>query len=280
MHHNTTFLMQRRRVHMSSRGPRAFTLIELLVVIAIIAILAAMLLPVLSRARERGHESSCLNNNRQLVLAWNLYTIDNNDRMAGNYWGTDAQAPYTYSNSTWCVGWLDPFTPSKPDNTNTALLLNSELGPLVRNPAVYKCPSDKSPLVRSFSMNCYFGETLDHHSPGFTQYRKVSELGTLSTADAFVFVDERSDGINDGAFLIEMAGYDPRTPGAYMLLDYPAFYHTGKSSFSFADGHAQSHTWQDRRTTVSAATPLTTSTSPANPDVSWIQLHSSRKMGN
>jgi prepilin-type processing-associated H-X9-DG protein len=125
-------------------------------------------------------------------------------------------------------------------------------------------------------MNCYLGAVVDHHSPGYTQYQKISDFVGFSTADAFVFVDERADGINDGSFLVEMAGYDPSTPSAYMLEEYPAFYHIGGSTFSFVDGHVEGHVWRDPRTTVSATLPLVESPSSGNVDVGWLQFHSSR----
>jgi prepilin-type processing-associated H-X9-DG protein len=130
-------------------------------------------------------------------------------------------------------------------------------------------------------MNCYLGEPVEHHSPGFTQYYKSSDFAGISPADAFVFVDERADGINDGAFLVDMAGFDPITPNpsAYMLEEYPAFYHSGSSLFSFADGHAEAHVWRDPRTTVSATLPLIETTSQGNVDVGWLQFHSSRGTG-
>jgi prepilin-type N-terminal cleavage/methylation domain-containing protein/prepilin-type processing-associated H-X9-DG protein len=280
MNQNPNSLVPLHRARLASRTQRAFTLIELLVVIAIIAILAAMLLPALNRAKQKAREIACLNNNRQLVIAWKLYLTDNNDWMPGNYWGTYAEAPYTYSNVTWCIGWLDISTPSKPDNTNTLLLRQSQLGPPAASTAIYKCPSDLSPLVRSYAMNCYLGNALQHHSPGFAQYRKPSDLLGISPADAFVFVDERSDGINDGSFLVDMAGYAPSSPSAYMLAEYPAFYHSGRSTFSFADAHVESHPWHDPRTTVSATLPLIESPSPDNVDVGWIQYRSSRPTGD
>jgi prepilin-type N-terminal cleavage/methylation domain-containing protein/prepilin-type processing-associated H-X9-DG protein len=268
------------RISAVPRKQSGFTLIELLVVIAVIAILAAMLLPALSKAKQAGLETVCRNNNKQLVLAWNLYLGDNSDRMPGNYWGTYAQ-DYMYSNVTWCIGWLDLSTPSISDNTNTLLLLQSQLGPSTKSKGIYKCAGDLSPLVRSYAMNCYLGEPVEHHSPGFTQYYKLSDFERISPSDAFVFVDERADGINDGAFLVDMAGFDltTPTPSAYMLEEYPAYYHTGNSVFSFADGHAEAHAWRDLRTTVSATLPLVETSSPNNVDVGWLQFHSSRATG-
>jgi prepilin-type N-terminal cleavage/methylation domain-containing protein/prepilin-type processing-associated H-X9-DG protein len=257
---------------------RAFTLIELLVVIAIIAILAAILLPALARAKAKANQTGCLSNNKQLVLAWNLYVNDANDRVPGNYSGFNNATDYANSNLTWCVGWLNDLLPLTADNTNTALLRNSQLGPYATATGIYKCPSDKSIEVRSYSMNSYLGADPASHTPGYARYLKTSQLSTIGTSKAFVFIDERVDGINDGSFLVNMSGYDPLTPGAYALENFPAFYHSGNATLSFADGHVDVKRWRDPQTTP--ALNSGGAACPNDQDVDWIQDHSSRKASN
>ena len=266
-----------RSLRGSPQKDRAFTLIELLVVIAIIAILAALLLPALARAREKANETRCRSNNRQLVLAWTMYFTDYNDCLPGNYYGGGNAGNHANSNATWCVGWLTPFPPTASDNADTTLLRDSQLGSYSKSTAIYKCPSDKSVFVRSYAMNCYLGEApLTPNTPGYIQFKKQGDLQGpgLSPANAFVFIDETSDGINDGAFLVSMAGYDPQSPGSYSLQEFPAWYHGGKATLTFADGHVDGRKWVDGRT---MAKPPVPGSSSGNLDVGWLQERSSRK---
>src|SRR6185312_7593279 len=187
---------------MKTKTRRAFTLIELLVVIAIIAILAAMLLPALAKAKFKAQQSSCLNNIRQLQLAWQIYPDENNDVLPLNPKGSGANA------------WIQGDVSSSTGSTNTHLIELGVLFPYNKSLGIYRCPADVRPdtragpaityRVRSYSMNCYMsGEDVGQTHNGLTGYhvnKKMSEITTPRPVLAFVFVEEAEYSNDDGHF--------------------------------------------------------------------------------
>lgn len=247
------------------RGAGAFTLIELLVVIAIIAILAAMLLPALSKAKTKAEGIGCINNLKQLQTAWYLYQDDNDSRLALNAPGGGINPV------TWVNGWLT--WGFEPDNTNALLLTQGLLGPYTaRTLGIYKCPADKlpaicGPRVRSISMNTYLARK-DQATGQFYpwSYQKYTQLKLPSML--WVFVDEHPDSINDGLF-------STLSGSSNKWNDLPASYHNGACGFVFADGHAEIKKWRDAAT----KRPIMRQASPtgivAPTDVAWVWQRSS-----
>ncbi|MBI2929802.1 MAG: type II secretion system protein [Verrucomicrobia bacterium] len=263
------------------RRARAFTLIELLVVIAIIAILASLLLPAMSKAKQEAHRIKCVNNQRQLAVTWVLYSGDYNDILVPN--GAQQQSG-GQSEKLWVLGDYHNFLPAF---TNEAYLLDPRHAAFARYlPAkgVYKCPSDRTtyvvnrgkpvPQIRSYSMNMYVGPTASmsrHTSPRYRAFRKASEIA--APARTFVFMDVTPQNLCTPAFIVYMPG---QTSDRFFHL--PATHHNRSGVVAFADGHAEAHRWRDPRTFRNARLGVKIGHdvySPRNPDLAWIQERTS-----
>ena len=233
--------MKKRLVYRSG-----FTLIELLVVIAIIAILAAMLLPALGRAKAKAQAIQCMNSNKQLMLAWRMYVEDNRDTLPFVKHG-----PYA-----WMDGWLDTDGSNLSNwDVNTDIAKSILWNYCGKSAGIFKCPSDRSSVtvrgvkmarVRSRSMLNFIGGrgeglAMGWNSDGWRIYKKLSELIDPGPSKTFVFLEEREDSINDGMFVVDMSGYPNK---ATSMVDAPASYHGGSGCFAFADGHSELRKWR------------------------------------
>jgi prepilin-type processing-associated H-X9-DG protein len=256
-----------------------------------------MLLPAVSKAKAKAQGIQCLNNNKQLWLAWRLYSEDQSDKIPG---ATGWDLAPTMSQPDWTgTNWLTLLDLTDPNNWNADKYnKQSVLWPYCGGSLdIWRCPGDRSvgvtptgqkvPRIRSRSMNCWVGGGgWDPSGPwrpadptGWLVYLKQTDMNNPGPSSTFVFLDEREDSINDGYFIVDMSGYGDN--GAKQVLaDFPASYHNRAASFSFADGHSEIKKWTDARTIPPLVRNVELNLnrpSPNNADVTWLQERSTRK---
>lgn len=284
----------RSRVYQAA-SKAGFTLVELLVVIAIMGILAAFLLPALSKAKGQVRRIQCVSQQRQLMLTWNLYSVDANDALVAN--GSGA-AEFEQGIRTW-VGGDTHF--SGAAYTNSAYLVDSRYAAFadyIQTERIYKCPEDRSVFerrasvrtlsatgdpvepdravgrphqIRSYAMNAYVGRTGDaiELTEGYRTFKRSTDFASSSPSRFFVFQDVNPASICFPAFMVYMPGDE--VDGFY---HYPSSLHNGAGVISFADGHTETHRWEDVRTREPFAPGKILphwNPSVGNPDVAWLQ---------
>jgi len=285
----------------------------LLVVVAVVVILIGLRFSAYASEKPKSKGFQCLNNVRQLSLAWLMYTEDNRDYFLYSADDGNGTAPYS-TNCTRALGNNFAWTWSKMDFNasnfyNWDVNANIALRPMWnynKNASIYKCPGDTSvvasngvalPRVRTYSMNWFlggFGANSSYTSDsgaGFPFYTRLTDLAdsvrSPGVANTFLFIEERQDCINWGSFETEMSGYPlrggPANPAAYRwYVDVPGAYHDRAGGISFCDGHAEIHKWVDGSTTPpivpgqASFDPDEALFAPYSQDVPWLQNASVR----
>jgi prepilin-type processing-associated H-X9-DG protein len=256
-------------------------------VIAIIALLASLLLTVIIKAKGRALEKYCMNNNRQLCVAWQMYAQENK-HLVNNFGRIEMQSEYrTRSFNNWVNGVMDWTTGEQ--NTNPAYLYNGLLNQYAAAAKIYKCPADNylsglqhqmgwTSRARSFSMNGFLGRFVKNgvdltakgrnpFSPDQQQFLSLSDIP--DPTGIYIFQEEQADSLNDAYFWMDNAGW----------VDIPGSYHNGGSDFSYADGHCAVHVWRSSKTKLAVNYQADRRWHPTDPegleDLKWLRFHAS-----
>jgi len=231
---------------MKSRTQRAFTLIELLVVIAIIAILAAMLLPAVARAKMHGKRVRCISNQKQLAVTWMLYVADNGDWLPAN---GHSMTPTT-SPKFWVQGAF--FDPSQNSDRFMLDPTYAQFANYLRSTKIYICPTDVQtvnvngvnvPKLRSYALNAYLGWTGswdNRMSSAYRIFRRQSELGVQMPGGTYLFLDVHPKSICWPYFGMHM--------DREAFFNFPGSSHARAGVVSFSDAHVETRRWKDSRT--------------------------------
>lgn len=279
---NRSFAVQTTRAE-------GFTLTDLLAILIIIGVLGALLLPALASTKPNSQAFQCMENQRQLARAWQMYAQDNQGNLARN--GDEGSQPISPTDPAlqgtlvqWCPGRMDPEAPATGEQTDPAWIKAGCIYPYANTVTVYRCPADTStalafgqikPRTRSVAMNGWIGPIqIWSASANGRPFYEESDLGVMGPANIWLLIDENPYGIDDAY----MAEYGPTVPPAAPNLnwvEYPASYHNGGAGISFCDGHAQIRKWKDA-TVLNQRTPYPPPMPPnplTCPDLPWLQAH-------
>ena len=274
--------------HPDQRAAAAFTLTELLVVTGVLAILVLTVLPALARSHPTTKSALCQHNLRQLAVAWQTYAEDYSGKIVPNNHSGLVLPPPPAPSASWASGSLDWSV--NTDNTNILRLIDARyalLGPYVGGASnTFKCPADTYlsvaqkargwlQRVRSYSANIYIGEGNASNGPFdpiYRQVRKISEFRYPPPAQAWLYVEEHPDSINDPAFF---------SPQQATWIDWPATYHNGAANFAFSDGHTETRKWRGSLAAgLATRVSFTFSSFPPVPagdaDISWMSFRTPR----